>query len=166
MTIRQFELFHGAVLTTLARSDHPVTLRMIETRTREAWAVYTLNDEVDLYVKYSTAVRDLTREPGSSSWTFAFGSDEVEKLGDLSARRDVYAALVCARKVISRQQKMHICLLRPEQLTHLVDFQDSSAQPSITVKYVPRSKLRVISRRRVELLVAQSALARWEVPGS
>jgi len=165
MTIKQFHLFHGAVLTTLARSDRPVTLRMIETQPRELWAVYTINDEVHLYVKYSTAVRDLAREPGSSSWTFVFGRDEVARLAELSAARDVYAALVCGRTAISRQEKMHICLLRPEQLAQLVDFRDTSAQPSITVKYVPRSQLRVISGRRVEFLVPQSALARWQVPG-
>jgi hypothetical protein len=30
MTIKQFELFHGAVLTKLVRSDRPITLRMID----------------------------------------------------------------------------------------------------------------------------------------
>jgi hypothetical protein len=165
MTIKQFELYHGAVLTALARSDRPVTLRMIETRPSEAWAVYTLNDEVELYVKYSTAVRGLKTRPGASSWTFVFGSDEVAKLSELSAERDVYAALVCARKAISKDKCMHVCLLRPEELGRLIDLDDHCSQ-STTVRYVPRKKLRLFSGRRVELRVAQSALARWEVPGS
>lgn len=165
MPIRQFELFHGAVLTKLARSDRPVTLRMIETRPRDAWAVYTINDEVDLYAKYGTGFRDLTREPGASSWTFVFGSDEVAKLRELGAVRRVYAALVCGRKSISQQQRMHTCFLSPEELAQLIDLKDNSPQ-SITVKYVPRKQLRVSSRREVELLVPQNALARWEVPGS
>lgn len=37
MAIDEFELFHGVVLTKLVRSDRPITLRMIETRPREAW---------------------------------------------------------------------------------------------------------------------------------
>ena len=136
MSIKQFELFHGAVLTALARSDRPVTLRMIETRPPEAWAVYTLNDEVELYVKYSTAVRDLKTKPGSFSWTFVFGSDEVAKLSELSAVRDVYAALVCGRKAISRKEKMHVCLLTPEELARLIDLEDHTPQ-STTVRYIP-----------------------------
>ncbi len=30
MPIREFELFHGAALTKIVRSDRPMTLRMIE----------------------------------------------------------------------------------------------------------------------------------------
>ncbi len=165
MAIKQFELYHGAVLTALVRSDRPVTLRMIETRPSEAWAVYTLNDEVDLYVKYSTAVRGLKTRKGAFSWTFPFGPEEVARLSELSTERDVYAALVCARRAISRGKDMHICLLHPEELTRLIDFDDHSSQ-STTVRYIPRKKLRLFSRHKVELRVAQSALARWEVPGS
>lgn len=165
MTIKQFELYHGAVLTALVRSDRPVTLRMIETRPSEAWAVYTLNDEVELYVKYSTAVRSLTTKPGAFSWTFVFGSDEVARLSELSTEREVYAALVCARRAISQEKGMHVCLLHPEELARLIDLNDHSSQ-STTVRYIPRKKLRLFSGHRVELRVAQSALARWEVPGS
>jgi hypothetical protein len=165
MTIKQFELYHGAVLTALVRSDRPVTLRMIETRPSEAWAVYTLNDEVDLYVKYSTAVRALRTRPGAFSWTFVFGSDEVLRLSELRAEREVYAALVCARKAISQEKGMHTCLLQPGELARLIDLDDHTSQ-STTVRYIPRKKFRLFSGHRVELRVAQSALARWEVPGS
>lgn len=163
MAIKQFELFHGAVLTKLLRSDRPVTLRMIETRPGEAWAVYTINDEVDLFVKYSITARKLTRRQGALSWTFVFSPEQISQIRKLQAERDVYAALVCGRKDI-KTGGLQTCLLRPDELEHLLDFNDASQQ-SLTVRYVPRKKLRVYSGHRVELLVAQNALDEWDVPG-
>ena len=32
MGIKQLQLFHGAVLAKLVRSEHPITMRMIETK--------------------------------------------------------------------------------------------------------------------------------------
>jgi hypothetical protein len=49
MAIRQFELFHGAVLTKLVRRGQRVALTMIETSPNDPWAVYTINDAVDVH---------------------------------------------------------------------------------------------------------------------
>lgn len=38
VSIREFELFHGAALTKIVRAERPVTLRLIETRPDDAWA--------------------------------------------------------------------------------------------------------------------------------
>jgi hypothetical protein len=35
MSVHEFELFHGIVLTKLIRSDRPITLRMFETKPSE-----------------------------------------------------------------------------------------------------------------------------------
>jgi len=80
MPLREFELFHGAVLTKLVRNDRPVALRMIETRPSEAWAMYLINNEVPLLVKHSTNSRELRRRQGARSWTFVFGNDQLREV--------------------------------------------------------------------------------------
>jgi activator of HSP90 ATPase len=50
MPLREFELFHGGVITKIVRSERPVTLRLIETKPEEKWSTYTLNDKVDLFI--------------------------------------------------------------------------------------------------------------------
>ncbi|MBC8493116.1 MAG: hypothetical protein H8D43_04955 [Chloroflexi bacterium] len=163
MTIKQFELFHGAVLTKLVRSDQTRTLRMIETRPGEAWAVYTINDAADLFLKHSASARVLTREPGGFSWQFAFGPEQVSQIHERQASRQVYVGLVCGQSD-AKQGKMQICFLHPDELAKLIDFEDASTQ-SITVRYIPRRKLKVCSGN-VGLSVSQNALDQWDVPGS
>ena len=164
MTIKQFELFHGAVLTKVVRSDRPIALRMIETRPGEAWAVYTVNDAVDLFLKHSTSARALTRESGGFSWQFAFGPEQANQIHERWVSRQVYVGLVCGQSDV-KQGEMRICFLYPDQLAQLIDFQNASTQ-SITVKYIPRKKLRVYSGHNVKLRVSQNALDQWDVPGS
>ena len=164
MGIKQFELFHGSVLTKLVRSDRPLTLRMIETHPDDAWAVYTINDQVDLFIKHCASPRGLSRQKGASVWQFVFSSEQVAQLRDLGAGREVYSALVCGRGNLKRGD-MHICLLDPEQLAKLIDLDAAAAQP-ITVKYLPRKMLRVSAPSRDDLLVPQGAIDRWQVPGS
>lgn len=109
MSVHEFELFHGAVLTKLVRSDRPVTLRMIETRPAEAWAAYTINLDVLLLIKYSTTFRSLKRQPGRA-WTFAFSPAEVHCLGSGPNGKQSFAALVCANRALDRKG-MALCLL-------------------------------------------------------
>lgn len=164
MGIREFEVFHGSVLTKLVRSDRPITLRMIETKPGEAWAAYTINDEVELFVKHSTNARPQARQKGAYSWSWVFNPDQIKQMNKLRKKRPVYAALVGGRKSIKRG-KMQVCLLNPEQLDRLIDYSNPNAQ-SVTVKYVPGKQLRVFSDRKIELLVPQSALDQWVVPGN
>ena len=161
MTIKQFELFHGAVLTKLVRSDQTRTLRLIETRPGEAWAVYTINDAADLFLKHSASARPRARE--SFSWQFAFGPEQVNQIHERLVSRQVYVALVCGQSDV-KQGKMQICFLHPDELAKLIDFEDASTQ-SITVRYIPRRKLKVCSGN-VGLSVSQNALDQWDVPGS
>jgi hypothetical protein len=54
MAVHEFELFHGIALTKLVRAERPISLRMIKTRPGEAWSAYTINNEVELFLKHST----------------------------------------------------------------------------------------------------------------
>jgi hypothetical protein len=119
MKVQKFELFHGAVLTKLVRSDRPITLRMIETRPSEAWSAYTLNNEVDLYIKYNTAPRSLKRDRAGTAWTFVFGQDELGQMRRSVSKRQTYAALVCGRCNIGKDS-MQVCLLYPDEIQGII----------------------------------------------
>jgi hypothetical protein len=99
MSIQQFELFHGAVLAKLMRSDRPIALRMIETKD-EAWSVYTVNDEVELFIKIRTTANELSREKDGLSWQFVFTPEQVEQIRNLYTTKKVAIALVCGRQNI------------------------------------------------------------------
>jgi len=160
MSIKEFELFHGAVLTKLVRSDRPLTLRMIETRPGEAWSIYKLNDAVKVLVKHSRTPRKLKRDRAGASWPFSFSRDQVLQLRS----KDAWVALVCGADRVG-DAKMEVCLLKPEEVGQLLDVQ-SEVQQSVTVKYLPGKRLRVSSARWDELVVPRNRVENWEVPGS
>ena len=162
MPVREFELFHGVILTKLVRNDRPLTLRLIETSTELSWAAYKLNAEVTLVMKSSSTPRALKRESGTA-WTFNFGPSDLAQLQ--LAGSNGYVALACGSKKLD-PGKMEVCFLRPDQVSLLLDT-SSSAQQAVTVKALPRKQLRVSSGRVTkELLVPQNALETWELPGS
>ncbi|RMG40105.1 MAG: hypothetical protein D6725_04040 [Planctomycetota bacterium] len=162
MAIKVFELFHGAVLTKVLRSEKPVSLRLVETRPKENWSTYTLNDTVDLLISYSRQPRPLSRQ-GGTSWTFVFSENQLRQLDPSRRGRPVWAALVCGRKSIDRGD-MHICLLDPDQLPQLLDF--CGPPQSLTVRAPgDRRSLRVFKDRRERFVVPQSRIDRWEIPG-
>ncbi len=162
MSIRQFELFHGAVLAKLVRSDHPVTLRLIETK-EESWSVYTINNEVELFIKICTTPRKLSREKDAISWPFIFSVDQVETISNLKLSKEVYVALVCGCKDLS--DPMQIAFFTPAEINQIIDFNATDSQ-SFTVKYLPRKKLRLIIDYKEVLLINQKALESWKVPGN
>lgn len=162
MGIQQFELFHGAVLTKLVRSDRPITLRMIETK-EEAWSVYTVNDEIELFVKHSITPRELGREKDGLSWQFIFTPEQVEHIHNLRSTKKVAVILVCGRQNV--KDDMQIAFIEPDDVQELIDFSVNTTQ-SLTVKYLPRKKLRIITGYTREKLVSQNALEKWTVPGS
>jgi hypothetical protein len=165
MSVKEFHLFHGIVLTKLVRSDRPVTLRMIETRPGEAWSSYTLNaDAADLFIKHSTSWRATERKGGGKSWSFVFGTNQVRQMAASARRRPTFAVLVCGDRSTGAKG-MQVCLLEPQHLSELIDFA-SSRQQAITVSYHPGRKLRVYKGRRERLRIAQGALDSWRVPGS
>ena len=160
MPVREFELFHGAVLTKLVRSDRPTTLRMIETIPGEAWAAYTINGEVTLLIKHSAAPRRLGRRSSGMRWSFRFGPDQIRQLSSAN----VWLALVCGTVRVGKIQ-MDICLLDPEQVDQLLD-KSSLSQQAIAVRQLPGRSLRASSARIDEFVVPRNRLDTWEIPGS
>ena len=160
MAIKEFELFHGGVIARLLRAEKPVTLRLVETRPKENWSTYTLNDSIDLVISHSKTPRQVVQEGGGISWTFGFGKNQLNQIASL--KRSVYIALVCGERKIGNDN-MHICLLNPEMVQDLIDTKQE--QQSITVrKPKHKGKFRVFKEKAKRHLVAQNAIDKFEVP--
>jgi len=95
MPIRDFELYHGALLTKLVRSDRPMTIRIIETDANECWSAYTIDDTATIYTKYR-GHGNFYEKDKSVKWTFSFQPRHLDDLRRLSEQNDLYVALVCA----------------------------------------------------------------------
>lgn len=161
MPIREFELFHGAVLTKLVRAERPLTLTMTETRPGDAWSSYRINDAVSLLLKHSLASKVLHRGEGGRTWQFVFSRNQVVQLSTEGA----WAALICGSNAVSNAET-EVCLLSPEQIRELIDVNATGTQ-SVSVKYIKGKMLRVSSGSAAgDVLVARGRLEKWEVPGS
>lgn len=161
MSIKEFELFHGAVLTKLMRNEKPITLRLIETRPDDS-RVYTLNDTIELYIKHSTSPRSLLRGEGGYSWTFTFNQEHIKHIRELKKRHSTYIVLVCGHKDL--KTRAEACLINLDEHTELIDLEENEQQ-SITVRYKPgEKKFRLFLDRRPEILISLNSLDKWEIP--
>ena len=84
--IREVERYHGAALARLVRSEDASAIKL---RLHEDYrSVYTLEDRVALYMKYSTS--------RLSPWTFGF---KIEHQKEITALRnefdDTFVTLIC-----------------------------------------------------------------------
>jgi len=161
--VAQFEVLHGIVLTKLVRNPQPVALRMIETRPREAWSIYRINDVVSLCIKHSA--KPYLNKRSKKSWQFLFSPRDLEQL---HKDAKMYTALVCGAGEVTANH-MQICLLNPDDMAQLLDTSASRAQKAqaIRVTYLPGKQLRVSSARvSKDRLIDRSRLDKWEIPGS
>ena len=84
--IREFELYHGAVLGKLIRAENDLVIEQYPGFGRNS--AYVINKRVGLYVKYST--NRLT------PWTFTFKQEHQDEIFEMkSVLEDVFVALVC-----------------------------------------------------------------------
>ena len=166
MSVHEFELFHGCVITKILRSDRPITLRLIQTKPQEHWSTYILNDETNLFVSHSVAPRPVSRAGGGTSWTFNFSKNQLKQINSTLKNRAVYVALVCGRQNLKgKKEKIEICFMTPQQIEEIVNF--NAAQQSITVRCLNSGgRIRVFKDKRERFYVPKSALDKWEVPGS
>jgi len=161
MPVREFELFHGAVLTKIVRSDRPMTLRMIETKPGESWSAYTVNGEITLILKHSATPRKLKRERGSFRWQFTLGAEQIQQLIGANS----WLGLICGSPNIGKRAPMEVCLLDPKDIESLID-KSSLVQQPIFVNYQPGKSLRASSPKSEEIVVPRNRLDTWEIPGS
>lgn len=152
MPLKEYELFHGAVLTRLVRKDKPVTLRLIETNTSESWSVYRIND-VNIFFKHSSNPKDLKK--GGKSWTFPFTDKQLDKIN-----KSTHLALVCGDKD-TKSKEMEICFIESSDVSILL----SESAKSITAHVEKNNSFRVSSSAvREKIIVSRNAIDNYEVP--
>jgi len=152
MPLKEYELFHGTVLTKLVRRDNPVTLRLIETNTSEAWSVYRIND-INIFIKYSSNLRTLKK--GGKSWTFPFSPHQIEQIFE-----NMHISLVCGSHDI-KSKEMEICFIENKHAICLL----SGDAKSITVHLEPGQRFRVSSSAvKQKIIIPRNAIEKYEVP--
>ena len=153
MSLKEFELFHGVVLTKLIRRDKPVTLCLIETNTLEFWSIYTVNDVI-FFLKHSTNPREL--QNGGRSWSFQFTENQLKQIKEKTC-----IVLVCGSKD-TKDKDMEICFIKDEEVKTLL----SNEAKSLTVRIQPGQKIRVSSSavdKDKKVLVSRNALEKYEI---
>jgi hypothetical protein len=165
--VNKFELLHGIIIIKVLRTDG-ATLRLIETDAKKAWAAYTINDEVIIYVKYSLTNRE-TKRDSKIVWAFSFQPSELEKINSLSESKPVYAGLVCGLTDIKLHDEMQTCLLEPKQLEECIDLKSNKVQ-TITIEYKTRKSLRAYGPKNSEedrrFVISRNKLDNWKIPGT
>lgn len=83
--IKDFEFYHGVVLTKVAQSDNNVTIRSYPSSSN---CTYVVNDSIGLYIKHSSN--------RLSPWGFSFMKGHQDEIQEMANKLDkVFVALVC-----------------------------------------------------------------------
>ena len=149
MSIQDFELYHGAVLTKVMRTDPQPTLRLVEKDQTDAWGSYRVNMDVVLHIKYATAGKRAKRSPGILKWLFTFPHRGGYKPGEAPGNVPGLG---------------EIALIEPDKLKALLDLPATAVQ-AISVAYEPGKQLRVHTPRH-SCNVPRSRIDTWRVPGA
>ena len=108
--IKEFEFYHGVVLSRLIHSNIAVTINTYQTNSN---ASYVLNDSVGLYIKHSTK--------RMTPWRFSFKQGHQDEIQDMkNGLKNVFLALVCGDD--------GIVILRHEELKNILDEQHDTVE--------------------------------------
>ena len=161
MPIKDYEYYHGAVLTKILRKDIPTSLKLVETNVKESWCTYKINDAVTLYIKYSSQIK----AQKNIRWTFLFTQRHLSELKRY-VNDDLRFALVCLGDE-AKDCKPEICLLYKEQVMGLIDF-NSITEQRINVYAEKNCELKVdgtMSPKSKQISVKRSEIDSMIIPG-
>lgn len=164
-SVKQFELFHGLVLTKILREKRPITLSMIKTNPKEEWSTYEVNIDgakiynTPLFFKHSAKPSRRSKKTGAESWTFNFTKSQLNQLRQKEHR----IVLVCGFQDVKSANEMQICFPMPEQVQALLDLLSPDNETrSVTVQWEKGKSLRTFSNRtNGKFTVSRNALSNW-----
>lgn len=160
MSIKNFELFHGAVLTKMIRNDKSTSIIMVETEAKSLWALYKINDQVSVYVKYRTKNIISKKNVNKTSWTFSFSQEEFDKIYLMSVNDNIYFAFVCGNMELKKW--MEVCFIKRQQFLDLM----GNDNKLIHVVNENGKSLRIKSPfYKKGFIIPRNALDEWEIPG-
>lgn len=164
MTIKELDLFHGAVLSKLARRNKPVNLMLLETAA-ETGAEYVVNTEAHLFIKKS-------KSPEDNVWKFTFNLKQLYQLQELKKNgKSIAVALVCGRETIDiKNEKMFICFMDDDKFSEVIDLsKEYKTQIPVYVIYTEGDHTLEVSlskrvvRKKKPITVFINAIDKWSV---
>lgn len=159
MSIKQFELMHGAVILKICRNRRPLSLTLIESD--GARAAYNVNMDVNIYIKHSISPQSRQRRD-QTVWQFSFSPAHIAELSNLGQKGELYLALVCANDNL---EDMEVAFLEPDDIQEGLDL-TALTQQTLRVHIEPGKKLRVYGRGGTDspILIERKRLDDWDVP--
>lgn len=159
MSIRNFEYYHGAVLTRILRKDVQTSLKLVETN-KDSYSTYIINDEIALYITY----RSPQKTQKHLRWNFSFTGNQLEEINKYSDMELVFA-LVCNNRK-HKGFEPEICFLYKDEILELIDLKAITTQ-SINVYLEKGKSFRVdgtLSPISKELTVSKNRIDNFEIP--
>lgn len=117
------------------------------------WWKFVLGDRVIVFMIYSWDSRMTERGGLGSSWSFVFRQEHLREMRE--ATLPVWLALVCGYPIRWGSRKQPVCLLDPDQVKEVLDYQSESPQ-RLTVRSTHKSWLRVYKDRKERFKVPHS----------
>ncbi len=154
MSIKQLELFHGAVLSKITRNKTN-KISLIEWDEKENRALYNVeterNSELSILIKYDATARTKKKNNGLA-WDFV----------DLTYRDNCHFCLVCVEaKVIDGDTIMEVCAISPEDIHKLFTKEELEQRSAIScVVSLEKGKSFRVSRKQknIELIIKRNAI--------
>lgn len=152
MSLAQFELYHGAVLSQII-GNPKVNVKLFERNSDHGWGAYEVSDNETTYrvvIKATAQVRKGRK--GNCACVFTFSQADVDRLRKIEVDRHLLICLVCS--------DAEICTLEWGDIDRLGLLMDKSAC-SVSVSWAPNTGLHV-KCRGVELVVPRNKLKNFE----
>lgn len=162
MSIKNFQFYHGAVLTKILRLDVPTSLKLVET-SETSWCTYTINDSIALYMMYRNGVKTQKH----IRYTFNFDKKHMMEIKEyIENGKSIKLALICINEKLDKMNS-EICMIDQEQLESLINI-DSITNQSINVYLENGKSFRVDgtkTKSKREFTISRNAIDNIEIPG-
>ena len=135
--------------------DSRVTLTLVESRPKESWATYVINDDIALTIVHSANPRDVSQKPQGTSWTF-----QIQSVGNTVKQYRRFLALVGVQKEVGSANAI-ICVLEPSQISEL-GLADKAGTLTIR-KPTQKGQLIVFKDKKQAMLIPQNAIETLEL---
>lgn len=155
MSLKNYELYHGAVLTQVVRNPD-VSLKLIERDNEKlGWGMYRIiTDKNDCILFIKSTSRKPNKGRNNIEYSnFTFSPDDIVRLNS-NFDKDLLLCLVCCDN--------HICLLTKDDIIEL-KIPESKKTCGVTVSWTKGSSLTVKSKlAKLERKIARNALKNYE----
>lgn len=158
MPIREFELYHGVVLTKIVRRGVD-SLSLIERGGNDAWAAYKINADCVVYVKHASTDSGITKD-GAVRYQFTFDVPHINRLRGYETEFGsdcTHVGLVCANS--------EVAFFSVSDLWQCLQHQPPT-RATVRVHIKPKNSLRVLGplNTATPLIVSRNALDKHAFP--